>query len=94
MIDILIKNAAEILTCRSRGPKIGKEFDELDILKNENLAIENGKIIAIGNVSEEARIVIDAAGKTVLPGFVDCHTHLVFAGSREDEFALKIRGAD
>lgn len=92
MIDILIKNAAEILTCRSRGPKIGKELDELDILKNENLAVENGKIIAIGNVSEESRLVIDAAGKTVLPGFVDCHTHLVFAGSREDEFLQKIKG--
>ena len=94
MLDILIKNASELVTCKSAGPKTGRDLDALDIIEGGDLAIKDGRIAAIGYLNEDARKVIDATGKTVLPGFVDCHTHLVFSGSREDEFALKVRGAD
>jgi len=94
VLDIIIKNASELVTCRSRGPKTGRDLDVLDIVAGGDLAVKGGKIVGIGSVSGTARKVIDASGKTVMPGFVDCHTHLVFAGSREEEFALKIQGAD
>jgi imidazolonepropionase len=94
VLDILIKNASELVTCRSAGPKTGLALDVLDIVKNGDVAIKSGKIVAIGRVDEGARKIIDACGRTVIPGFVDCHTHLVFSGSREDEFTRKIRGSD
>ena len=45
-----------------------------------------------GMQAPEADIIIDCTGKTVMPGFVDPHTHLVFAGSRENELAMKLKG--
>ena len=92
MIDILIKNASELVTCMGVGPKIGEDLNDLHIIKNGNLAINDGKIIAVGDSNEDAINVIDAMGKVVMPGFIDCHTHLVFAGSREEEFIRKIKG--
>ncbi|MFO8133626.1 MAG: imidazolonepropionase [Thermoplasmatota archaeon] len=59
-----------------------------------SILIGEGWIQAIGsNLDAGNADVIDAAGKTVLPGFVDCHTHTVFAGSREFELDMKLRGA-
>jgi len=95
VLDILIKNASELVTCKSKGPKTGRDLNALDIVTGGDLAIKGGRIVAVGDdIDESAKRVINAAGKTVLPGFVDCHTHLVFSGSREDELALKINGAD
>jgi len=94
VLDILIKNASEIVTCSGSGPRIGDDLGRLDTLEGGDLGIREGKIVAIGDLNEDARQVINARGKTVLSGFVDCHTHLVFSGSREDEFALKVRGTD
>lgn len=94
MLDILIKNASELVTCKSAGPKTGRDLDVLDVVKGGDLAIKEGRIVAIGHLNEDAKKIIDATEKTVLPGFVDCHTHLVFSGSREDEFALKTQGAN
>lgn len=92
MLDILIKNASELVTCKSAGPKTGHNLDELGIIKQGSLAMKDGKIIALGNVEEPAKEVIDASNKVVMPGFIDCHTHSVFAGSRENEFVQKIEG--
>lgn len=94
MLDILIKNASELVTCKSAGPKTGRDLDALDVVKGGDLAIKDGRIVAIGHLNEDAKKIIDATEKTVLPGFVDCHTHLVFSGSREDEFALKAQGVN
>jgi len=100
--DILIKNASELVTLTgSKKPRIKDEMKELGIIEDGCLAIEGNKIIAVGRTKEvEKRVdmnketkIIDASGKTVMPGFVDPHTHLIFAGSREDELTLKSKGA-
>jgi imidazolonepropionase len=98
--DILVKNASELVTARGAGgnPKTKQDMEDLGIIRNGALAIEGREIVAVGETDEilatvrRARTVIDATGKVVLPGFVDCHTHLVFGGSREDEFIQKIEG--
>ncbi len=73
---------------------------DLGIIRQGALAARRGKIVWVGPTSELLNTVrpmafsklIDAYGKTVMPGFVDPHTHLVFAGSRENEFAMRIQG--
>jgi len=98
--DILIVNAEEMLTLTgsSQTPRTGKQMGELEIIHDGALAIRQGKIAAVGKTRDVTKAfrggyVLSAKGKTVLPGFVDPHTHLVFAGSREDEFQMRIEGA-
>jgi len=98
--DLLIANADELiaLSGSSQKPRTGKQMRELGIIRNGCLAVKDGKIAAVGKTPEiikvfKAENVINANGKIVLPGFVDPHTHLVFAGSREDEFQMRIEGA-
>jgi len=74
-------------------------MDILPVIDNAFLLSEQGKISAFGSMlepppgfSSNADKVVDAAGRVVLPAFCDCHTHLVYAGSREIEFIDKIRG--
>lgn len=81
---LLIKNVSEILTMH-------KKFS---VVKNGSILIEKGKIKKIGHFEISSRRIktINAKGMIVCPGFVDSHTHLVFAGSREDEFSMRIAG--
>jgi imidazolonepropionase len=96
----LIKNASELVTARGAGggPKTKQAMADLGIIRNGAVAINGEEIVAVGETDEilatvtRARTVIDATDRIVLPGFVDCHTHLVFGGSREDEFVQKIGG--
>jgi imidazolonepropionase len=83
-MPILIKKASEILTMS----------DGLGLVKDRSILIDNGFIKEIGpGVAVPSRAdVIDARKCVVMPGLVDAHTHLVFAGSREDELALRIGG--
>lgn len=77
---LLIKNASEV-------------FLPHGVKKNASILIENGRIKEIGrNIERRGAEVIDAEGKTILPGFVDCHTHAVFSGSREFELEMKLEG--
>ncbi|MEM3695198.1 MAG: imidazolonepropionase [Candidatus Bathyarchaeia archaeon] len=99
-VDLLIVNANELVTLAggNEKPRVGKQMRELGIIHNGSLAIKDGRIAAVGKTSEitktfRAETIISADGKIVLPGFVDPHTHLVFAGSREDEFQMRIEGA-
>lgn len=70
---------------------------ELPVLEDAYLAIEGDRISAYGAMhdlpNESAKQIIDATGRFVFPSFVDSHTHLVFAASREEEFVMKIKGA-
>lgn len=74
----------------------GTEMKKLPFIENAFLFIENGKISSFGSMNDMPPIsaikVIDAKGKSVMPCWVDSHTHLVFAGSREQEFVDRING--
>lgn len=99
-IDSIIINAKELLTLAgSNKPRTGIKKGELGIINNGAVAIRDGKIIGVGKTEHLKKkfdlkdtIIIDAKDKVVLPGFVDCHTHTIFAGSREDEFVMKLQG--
>jgi imidazolonepropionase len=99
-IDLLIVNADELVTLAgdNRKPRTGREMREIGIMRKGGLAIKDGRILAVGKTADIARNfkaenVISANGKIVLPGFIDPHTHLVFAGAREEEFQMRIEGA-
>ncbi|BCX05475.1 MAG: imidazolonepropionase [Candidatus Roseilinea sp.] len=98
-VDLLIHSAAQLITCASPGgPKRGAAMRELGIIKDGAVAISDGVITAVGPSDElrrthDARRTIDAAGQLVCPGFVDPHTHLVYAGDRVAEWEMKLRGA-
>lgn len=93
-VDVLIKNANELITLKGPNkPRTKKEMNNLSIIHKGSIAIKNDKIFDVGkNLKYTAETVIDATGKTVMPGFVDPHTHLVFSGSREFELDMKLRG--
>ncbi|UCH32651.1 MAG: imidazolonepropionase [Candidatus Bathyarchaeota archaeon] len=98
--DLVIEKANELITlCHTNATPIKKErMQNLGIIKSGSIAIRNGKIISVGNARTikhkfKPKRIIDASGKTVMPGFVDSHTHLIFAGSREEEFKKQLQGA-
>lgn len=97
--NIIIKNAAQIVTCSGFSAKFGKDMSELHVIEKGAVIIEDGIIQAVGSteeilkdVDESKYEVVDAAGKAILPGFVDSHTHFVFGGYREEEFNWRLRG--
>jgi imidazolonepropionase len=101
---IFIRNASQLVTLQgsSAAPLVKGAMSELGIIENGSVWIENGVIQAVGKDEElaqkyAARLgeaeVVDASGKLVTPGLVDPHTHLVFAGSRENEFNMRLQGA-
>lgn len=98
--DLLVTNIGQLVTCASGGkPKRGIGMLDVGIIPNAAVAISDGKFVAVGNQAEiestyETTEIIDAHGKVVTPGFVDPHTHIVFAGDRLNEFELKIKGAE
>lgn len=98
-VDLLIYNATQLVTCTSPGePKRGQAMVDVGLILDGAIAIADGQIVAVGPSSEvradfTARETVDATGKIVCPGFVDPHTHVVYAGDRVNEFELRIRGA-
>ncbi len=99
-IDLLIHSAAQLVTCASPGgPKRGAAMRDVGIISHGAIAISDGKIVAVGKTADlrahfSAAENIDASGKVVCPGFVDAHTHVVYAGDRVNEFELRINGAE
>ncbi len=82
-----------------RRPRVGPELRELGIINDGAMLVRDGTIDKVGTRNEieplidQATEVIDAAGRVVLPGFVDAHTHPVFAGTRVNEFEERASGA-
>jgi imidazolonepropionase len=96
---IIIKNASQLVTCSGFKAKQGKEMSDLHVIKDGAVVVEDGIIKAVGTTQEILKLyketefnVIDANGKTVLPGFVDSHTHFIFGGYRAEEFSWRLRG--
>ncbi|OLD13683.1 MAG: imidazolonepropionase [Crenarchaeota archaeon 13_1_40CM_2_52_14] len=92
-VDVLILNSNETITLVTRDNKTG-----LGVIDNGGVAISQGKIVlaASSELLErkfQSSTTIDAADEIILPGFVDPHTHLVFAGARDAEFQSRIEGA-
>lgn len=97
--DLLITNIKGLVQVRTQTPDAirGQAMAELPILAHSFLAIKDNFIVAYGEMKDLPSIVtketIDASGRFVFPSYVDSHTHLVFAASREEEFVMKIKGA-
>jgi imidazolonepropionase len=99
--DFLIENAAQVYTCRGRAPRRGSSQRDAGLLHHASIASFDGRIVSIGAANEVRQAVsltsgskrIDATGCTVVPGFVDAHTHLVFAGDRREELQRRLAGA-
>lgn len=95
---LLIKHAAELVTCAGLAPKAGPAMSDIGIISDGALLAEAGKIIWVGPTAELPELdesqweVIDAAGQCVMPGFVDSHTHMVFGGYRAEEFFWRLGG--
>ncbi|RPH98271.1 MAG: imidazolonepropionase [Calditrichaeota bacterium] len=96
--DLIIHHASTLLTLAGASrPRRGTEMDDLSPIEQGAVAIRDGRILATGTTRDiiaayTAEQQIDAQGCLVMPGFVDSHTHLVYAGSREQEMARKING--
>lgn len=99
--DVLIDNADLVATCAGPGPRRGSAQREISSLPNASIAGYEGDIVFVGSAHDARKSVtltpqaqvIDAQGCTVVPGFVDPHTHLVFAGDRRDELRRRLAGA-
>lgn len=94
-----ICHAAELVTCKGTGAKHGKEMSDIGLIPDGAVIIHDDRIVKVGTTAELEKTinlseytVIDASGKTVMPGFVDSHTHFIFGGYRADEFSWRLRG--
>jgi len=99
-VDLLITHAAQLLTIPTHddGPQRGDRLGDLGLIEDGAIAIHGERIVAVGATGDlavryKAAHSIDAMGKVVMPGFVDPHTHVVWAGDRAAEFEQRIAGA-
>ncbi len=97
-VDLIIHSANQLLTFAG-GVRRGATQGDLTMIRNGAIAIGGENILAVGDsldilmLADVHTLKIDARGKTVLPGFVDAHTHVVFAGDRANEFEMRLHGA-
>jgi len=98
-MNYIINNITQLVTCSGFSAKHGKEMSDLGIIENGAVVITRGIITYVGQTKAHLPLeegekyeTIDAAGKAVLPGFVDSHTHFIFEGYRDEEFSWRMRG--
>ena len=96
--DLLITHASQLLTLSAPAPRRGAALSDLGLIRDGAVAVAEGCIAAVGTTDALARRVraareLDAAGRVVMPAFVDPHTHVLYAGSRIDEFERRLQGA-
>lgn len=100
-VDLIVENADVVYTCAGEAPRSGVQQREARPLRSASVAAAGGTIVFVGDAAAcevEVRPVpsavrIDARGRTLVPGFVDPHTHLVFAGDRRHELQRRLAGA-
>jgi len=98
-VDLLIHSASQLLTLASPGgPQRGTTLGDLGLIEHGAVAVRDGQVTMTGPTASvrgqvAATQEIDASGQLVMPGFVDPHTHVVFAGQRANEFEQRIAGA-
>lgn len=100
-MDLFIKNITQLVTVASGGNrfKAGAAMEDIGLIEHAGVLCRGGKIAWVGRMENfggslpEDMHELDAAGSVVFPGFVDSHTHMMFAGNRAGEFALRSRGA-
>jgi imidazolonepropionase len=95
--DLLLHSASQLLTIAG-GPQRGRGLGALGLVADGAVAITGGRIAAVGASADlraqyAPQAALDASGRVVLPGFVDPHTHLVWAGDRANEFEMRLAGA-
>jgi imidazolonepropionase len=97
--DLVIRNIGELLTLKGvDGAVVAPAVGDLGVIKRAEVAVKDRKILYAGlreggsYVVGPQTMIIDAEGKVVCPGLVDSHTHAVFAGTREDEFLMRLQG--
>ena len=98
---LAVLHASQLVTLAGpQRPRVGAELNELSIIPDGAMLVDEGRIVAVATSAEIAKQIsattetIDASGKTVLPGFIDAHTHPVFGGNRVDEFEQRVQGRD
>lgn len=99
--DLNVVHAAQLAQVRDRGgPRRGEEQGVLDLIADGAVAIRGGRIVGVGPTEsvmvewgDNSVPTIDASGKIVLPGLVECHSHPLFAGERHQEYAERLAGA-
>jgi len=97
MPTIVVTGISELLTLKGVAKKRGRKVEESDlgVIKDAALIVDQGQIQWVGP-RRRLKLVkgrkVDLGGRTVLPGFVECHTHTVFAGDRSDEFEQRVQG--
>ncbi len=99
-MQLFLRNIKQLVTVAANGKpwKNGADMRDIGVIANADILIEDGTFRWIGRTGESPEIlandatVFDANELVALPGFVDSHTHMVFAGSREDEFAMRAEG--
>ncbi len=96
---LAIIGASQLITLAGpRRPRIGAEMRELAIIRDGAMLVRDGRVVQTGARDEIEPLidadceVVDAGGRVVMPGFVDAHTHPVFAGNRADEFEMRAAG--
>jgi len=98
MNSLAVIHAAQLVTLAGpKRPRVGAEMADLAIIRDGGMLIRDGKIDSVGpsdEIEKKSRgaEIVDAGGRVVLPGFVDAHTHLVFAGNRLDDFERRAHG--
>jgi len=102
-VDLLVLHATQLLTVAGNNerPRTGEGMNDVGLIPDGAVAASEGVVVAAGSTAEVMEttslapggVVIEASGSVVLPGFVDPHTHLVFAGSRAGEFEMRLAGA-
>jgi imidazolonepropionase len=96
---LVIRNAAQVVCISQQGERVkcGPALRNLAVIEGGTVILRDGKIAWVGPTAKMPRLaadatMIDASNKTVLPGLIDSHTHLIFTGSREDEFEDRLQG--